>query len=504
MTLGEKYRTLRWLTHLLGVALILLVVAPGEAKTITVEPTCQPLERGHLVCRSITEALGLAEEGDTILLSPGVYDADLEEFPLVISIPLTITSAAGPLATRVLGPPLATVFEVRASGVEISGITIVHSGRGLVVTGDDFRFRGNRVELHTGEYKLGFAGMWVAGGRRAEITGNEFLRCGLCLAGKPVSAGSAGVAVYTGLFEVGADADLFQTHMIEDNWVNRKRLLFAVGLHDEEIAGGDYGQIILVGCENLSLSDLTISEASIGLHVLHSRNITVTDCSFSRHSIFGACFAYSLDCRIEDTAFDDCNHGLDFRSADHNRASRCVVTNCGQGVFLSLSSFNYYEGLSVLDNGVGIFAYGSEENIFTSSHVAYNDVGIYFQNAPKNLLLDNIITANRQSGLRFHGANAGTVVQRNRFIANRTAIVFLGVREARISENYVGQSVLTGIFLQDVQDTAIAGNLLLHNGVGIKLGEGCENISVSSNSFSGNEQHVVNVSVGAMYDNRYD
>ena len=81
MTLGEKYQTLRWLTHLLGVALILLVVAPGEAKTITVEPTCQPLERGHLVCRSITEALGLAEEGDTILLSPGVYDADLEESP---------------------------------------------------------------------------------------------------------------------------------------------------------------------------------------------------------------------------------------------------------------------------------------------------------------------------------------------------------------------------------------------------------------------------------------
>ena len=70
MTLGEKYQTLRWLTYLLGVVLILLFVAPAETKTITVEPTCQPLERGHLVCQSITEALGLAEEGDTICSHP--------------------------------------------------------------------------------------------------------------------------------------------------------------------------------------------------------------------------------------------------------------------------------------------------------------------------------------------------------------------------------------------------------------------------------------------------
>ena len=59
MTLGEVPNT-AVVNLALDVVLILLFVAPGEAKTIPVEPTPQPLERGHLVCRSITEALGLS------------------------------------------------------------------------------------------------------------------------------------------------------------------------------------------------------------------------------------------------------------------------------------------------------------------------------------------------------------------------------------------------------------------------------------------------------------
>lgn len=496
----ERRKPWKSFVLVLAAVLVLFPAAAGQAKTILVNQTDPAPEAYPWCCQSITEALSLAEAGDTIVLAPGVYDSTAEQFPLVVSIPLTITSQGGPDKTRIVCPSLATVFQVEAPGVEISGLTIEHAGKGLVVTGSGFRLLGNRIELSTKDTRLGSTGLWLAGGWGAELRQNEFVGCGVGLAGRPLSGESAGKAVYTGLFEVGSDVELFKSHIIMDNLVNGKPLLFAVGLEDGTISGA-YGQIILVDCRDLQLFALEIAAASIGLHVLHSNGITVTDSHFSGNSVFGACFAYCQDCCIERVSFQDCNHGLDFRSSHQSRVWQGEVIACGQGVFLVLSNHNQFEALTVAENGVGFFASGSENNLFGANLLEDNDVGFYFQNAPQNLLVENTILRSGQSGVRLHGENRGTILQRNRFSVNRSAVLLLGVLEGKILANYIEESVLTGVFLEDVEDCTIEGNLLVSNSVGIKLGEKCEGVRIAANSFSGNEQDFVNVELETLGSN---
>ena len=170
----------------------------------------------------------LCEQGDNDLLGRGCAD--------------TVTS----------GPPLKAVFEVRAADVQIEGVTVEFKRSGILVFADDARIRDNRLLLASPVYRQTSCGIWLAGARRAQVSGNEFTQCGLAIAGPPTSDSSKGLPVLTGLFEVGEHTDFFTSHEITDNLVNGAPLFYAVNAVDVDVPK-NAGQVILANCRDTTL-----------------------------------------------------------------------------------------------------------------------------------------------------------------------------------------------------------------------------------------------------------
>lgn len=435
---------------------------------------------------SLTEAVAAAQPGDTIVLSAGVYAEPEESFPITIDKPLTLLGQEGAVLD---GPPFKAMLRVEAPGVTIEGVGFALRRWGVMAFADGLTLRGCAFTLADDTYRVSSTGVWLAGVRRATVEDCAFTGCGLCVAGPPLTERSKDMPVLTGLFEVGEDLEFFTTHTIRNNRINGKPLYYIVSQTDVAVPP-DAGGLIAVDCENLTVDGLDVSDSSMGIEVVHSRNVRVLNTVADRCGIFGLYLAYIDRGLIQNVTVRNANHGIDVRKARNVAVVDCLAEECEQGIFIAMGEACAVDRCRMLRGGSGFWASVGTDNQLTRCVVDGNENGVYLQNEKNAFVCENEITGNTVAGLRML-RSSGQLVS-NAIHDNWTGVLMSPADRATLWDNSFRDNASASVYLRDVTDGKIMNNRFSgEKGAFIELDGAVESTLIRGNAFAGGQNRIV-------------
>lgn len=237
------------------------------------------------------------------------------------------------------------------------------------------------------------------------------------------------------------------------------------------IEAGDRTMGIRIQAEDVTVSGFTVEGGFYGIHLVNSRNCTISD-----NTVTG-CVQW----------------GIGLISSDENRIENNVANYNGlggegwYGIYLSGSHRNLIQGNEASFNGeYGIALFPScSENVIRDNVAEGNDYGIYmFTDCAENLIHKNRLAHNLNSGIK----------------------MINGCSKNQILENEINENVVVGIFLQRGSGyNLIRGNEIADNSkFGIQIQEGpAGNNTILENNISESQRGIfVNTNGNHIYKNR--
>jgi len=218
------------------------------------------------------------------------------------------------------------------------------------------------------------------------------------------------------------------------------------------------GQIILAGCDNNFISDITIFNSSMGISMFYCDNN-----------------------EFKNITMDHVENGIMMYQCDYNDIIEIFVNSSGksyeggiQGIFMDDCNYN-----NLIKNNITRFAQGSIAlrgsyyNNISGNYISENYDGIYYENSNENLIHNNIFESNT-NGILFSQAHFNNITN-NLFIDNSESIKFY-----------------------DCQNNSILNNDFLNNGIGVNLAGFTSNYNntISSNLFNNNYYAIYSSSLG--------
>jgi parallel beta-helix repeat protein len=213
-------------------------------------------------------------------------------------------------------------------------------------------------------------GIQLDGEKNLKIVGNSLIGCGF-------------FSQYLGISEWGS-------WYFSNNTVNGRNLVCEVGKSNVAIPAGA-GQVILINCNKVTVSNQNLSNASAGIYSLGSTELTIGHCNLSNNTFGFVAFNFiskTYQYNIHNNSFNDCEGGLLFYTEigkhdsiliDNNSFRRC---NFGIGVtqgeaFTGISlthriSNNLFEDMT--EDGISIYNRG--RNVITNNRFINSGVSI--------------------------------------------------------------------------------------------------------------------------------
>jgi parallel beta-helix repeat protein len=300
---------------------------------------------------------------------------------------------------------------------------------------------------------------WDAGSNT--ITNNRFTNSGLVIEGGPL-------------------ASYLQT-LVSDNTVNGKPLIFC-----QQVNGGTYssnaGQVFLMDCDSVTVTNMNVSSTSVGLFAINSDNLQIKDNIFSDNDrgIYLEGIGTSI---IERNTIESNNDGLFVGTFGANTVRDNIIS------YNSVSGMNIYSG-DVLSNTINNNYYAitmSSGNIIGNS-LSSNSYGI---SSGQSYVADNMIL-----NTRFHGIYSGnSSTYKNNTLTGVSAGFY--VQDSIIHDfnqiiNNTIKNTLNAIYLDyNGNNTFIDNNIIQFNSgdaiyVRQKTTENYRNVTVSNNIITNN------------------
>ncbi len=436
---------------LLAMVLLICLACTAMASELDVSP------EGHGDYTTLTEAVAAAQPGDTLHLMAGVYASPAESYPVVIDKPLTIKGEEGVILDS---PAFATLLQITSDDVTLTGIDFQVRKWGIVAQQSRRLTLENCTFILVDEaYRTSSTAVWMEAMKDCSIVNCTFAGVGVCVAGDPLSESSSGKAVLTGLCEVGEDEDYFLSHRIENCTVNGKPLYYIPGGKDV-VVPSDAGGIIAAYCDGITVKDADVSDSSMGLEIVHSKNVELDHVTADRCGIFGTYVAFAEGGSFCNVTVHDTNHGIDTRASKDVTVDNCMAENCDQGIFFSLCTDTIMRNCDVTDCGFGCFTAVGRGLQISDCCFDGNADGIYLQNERETTITNCNIAASTVVGLR---------------VLKSTGIC----EDTKITNNW------TGVIIYDSQDVILHSCILAGNqSAGIYAGE-TRNTQITSCSISG-------------------
>ena len=173
-----------------------------------------------------------------------------------------------------------------SSNNSISNSDCSHNGDGIVLEGSSNNSISNSDCSHNGD------GIVLEGSSNNSISSNTCSNnlYGICLSGSSDNR-LTGNVFQGGIFIRGDSLSDYTHEIDETNTVNGKPVYYRKGIESWRIPEGA-GQVILVNCKDILVEDQELTDASVGVNVAFSTNITIRNntCSNNRYGIY---FAHS-------------------------------------------------------------------------------------------------------------------------------------------------------------------------------------------------------------------
>ena len=298
----------------------------------------------------IAPAVAAAAAGDVIRVRAGVYREDL-----VLDRPLALVGEDWPV---LFGTGVGSIVTISASGCELRGFTLEHSGTGQTNEMDAaVQIRSNRNRIAANRMRRVFYGVVVADARENEIADNDIQ--GL----RDLPFGRRGDGIY--LFRSPAN-------VVRGNRVSGER-------------DGIYFQYAARG----RATGNVVSDSRYGLHDMFSDDTVIAENRFEDSAV-GANIMNSRRVTLERNWFVR-NRGVP-----------------GVGLALKDCDDSLFRANELLGNSRGLLLDGSSSNRFVGNRFRDNDTAAtLFSSAERNAFGGNLF-ADNWSDVVFSGGDAGT------------------------------------------------------------------------------------------------
>ena len=207
------------------------------------------------------------------------------------------------------------------------------------------------------------------------------------------------------------------------NTFNGQPVYYFYDVNNASLSLVDVGQLIVVGCDNMSFALLTLDNAA-GIEVLESWAIEIVDTSMENASTLS--LERSYDCvldnvfilnsggiliseysagnLVQDCEISGCGAGLTLSSyAANTTIIDCDLYDNGVGVLLDTTAMNYFEGVDAYDNIYGYKLSDAVMNMVVDSAITGNDYGFYVEDSFGNIVEDSNIYGNAIYGAHAEG-----------------------------------------------------------------------------------------------------
>lgn len=343
-----------------------------SAVSWTVDDDLQDLPTADFT--AIQDAINAADNGDNILVYPGVYSENINVNKRVI-----IESIGGVDVTFVQAPSTYNYgFEVNEDFVKISGFTVMDASyAGIWLNNIDYCNISNN-NCFNNQFGI------VASGQISGFHhGNHLILDNNCSnSGADIfffySANNivrGNIMEKRGVFGTG-DSILSHSNEIDaSNLVNGKPVYYLNGITGDQVPT-NVGQVILVNCSDITVANLNLNGTHTSIHVVHSSyvNIENNTCSNSNyHNIF----------------------------LINSHYSNITNNNCS----------NSYMGIAFSNN--------AHNNEIVNNTISDTKYGIYMTSvsAANNKIIQNTII-NNWKGIWFHNSGINGEIRENNFINN--------------------------------------------------------------------------------------
>jgi parallel beta-helix repeat protein len=152
-------------------------------------------------------------------------------------------------------------------------------------------------------------------------------------------------------------------NVVVDNLVEGKPLVYLE--HVSDYAVSDAGQVVLVNCKGISVNNLNLSYATVGLELWQTNNTIITDNNFAKDWQHGIWLQSSLNCTV---------------------LGNNMTNNGWSGIWLSSSSnctVSRNNIANTMDDGVDI-AYSSNNNTISENTIMNNYCGVELRDYSSN------------------------------------------------------------------------------------------------------------------------
>ncbi len=403
---------------------------------------------GNYSYESIQDAIDEAGDGDEIHIANGVYSESLfidrgiklygeklgETFLLgddSSSSTITIFKSGVFISNITFASPILdeTIFIYRSDNCNINNVSISHTYYGIYLWGSNFS-RFSNISFNYVGY-----GFYLLNSSNNLLLYNQ-INCDMgillyessknSVIGNTVTATGGGVILYNsiedkilsnifllgGIFIRGNNLEEWDTHIIRNNTVNGKPIMYLRNRDYLKIEGNSIGQVILVDCSHIFIQNTSFKSVTAGVTIGYSNDSLILNCSFS-YNAFMFIFKSSNN-TIQHCIFSDNYYtpNLYINSSFHSNITNCVFKYSWwhSGLLLSQSSDISIHNCNSYGNGIGgIYLVGCSSISITDCTLYNNDYyGLFLKNSSKNLVSDNLVEHNWY-GITIKAASDNTI-----------------------------------------------------------------------------------------------
>jgi len=310
-------------------------------------------------------------------------------------------------------------------------------------------------------------GLGLATSYNNEITGNSFYNDGVYVEG-----------TYNNTFL--------------NNTVNGKPLVYLEN-ESNQFTDSNAGQVILIGCDNITVQYSNISHTTVGIELIQTNNSCIQSNSIS-YNLEGIFTAFSHENNIiQNNIWSNEIGGVILNALGQNNiiSENAITLNGGYGVYLWASNNTIINNNISLNDGKGILldTYCFNNTISGNKIYTNNQSGIELKTSSKYNMIAYNNVSNNVDGILIESSSNNNVISNNKVTSNNINGIcieisdFNIIRDNNISDNFLG------IELTSSNNNIIFGNTHSNNTYGLGFGYSNDN-KIIENMISNNAYGV--------------
>ncbi|MBN1802992.1 MAG: right-handed parallel beta-helix repeat-containing protein [Candidatus Lokiarchaeota archaeon] len=257
------------------------------------------------------------------------------------------------------------------------------------------------------------------------------------------------------------------------NTVNDKRLYYFVNQDGLDInAIMDPGQIFLYNCSNSNISNVNVSDCSIGIVLILSNNITIATTTSSNNKIHGIYLRDSYNCTLIGNIVNfNGQDGINLYSYSVEITGNIINYNSDDGIEANFGGYMNKHNIDkneINHNGDnGIYILQSWRANITGNTIEYNnnDGILLFYTCEEFVISNNSLSYNYGNGFNSYDMGFDNYLLKNKIVSNQKNGIYLQFAFGyNITENEIHSNLQGGIFTYSWNCT-IWNNSIIDNGI---------------------------------------